>query len=132
MFRSVTIGILGLVVNALLATSAWAYTTEYFTITRLNVNSSCKNMLIIEGTFSSPPAVGNVTDQYMLSNSDSCDTYDEPAQLNFETNKKLLLAAFLAGKPVRLKYSGAQGSGTTYASVLAVFVCVDGVTDCTG
>jgi hypothetical protein len=125
MFRSLTIGLLGIVVNALLTTSAWAYNTEYFTITRLSTASSCKDVIIIEGTFSAP-AVGNVTNQLLLSDTDSCSNLDEPAQVNFEHNKKLLLAAFLAGKPVIASYSGTQGTGSTYASVLAVFVCVDG------
>lgn len=125
MFRSLTIGLLGIVVNALFITSAWAYNSEYFTITNIATGGSCGKAITIKGTFSAPQ-ICNVTNELVLADTDACSNLDEPAQLNYETNKKLLLAAFLAGKPVSVKYSNCVGTGSTFASVLGVYVCVDG------
>ncbi len=120
--RAVTIGILSLSLTGVIPTTARAYNSEWFTITQLNTIGSCQDTVVIKGTFSSVPGC-SVQTHLVLSNTSSCGTYDEPNQKNFDFNKKLLMSAFLAGKQVFVAFDGCQNN---YASILAVYTCVDG------
>ncbi len=121
MIRAVTIGILSLTLNGFVPATARAYTSEWFTITRISTGGSCEDLVVIEGTFAGTECTQQT--QMVLTNTTSCGTYDEPNQKNFDFNKKLLMSAFLAGKEVLVAYNGCQNN---YASILAVYVCADG------
>lgn len=120
MRRIFALGIATIACTLSIISQAYAVDTGYFTMTKLGTSTGCEEVMVLEGTFSATSCT--TTNKLILSNTTSCATLDEPSQKNYDSNKKLLIAAFLSGKEIRATWSSCQGG---YASILSVDVCVD-------